>query len=315
MDLAVIIPVYNEAQAICKNFAVIYDTFLEDNISCQYMIIDDGSSDTTWLEISKLEKEYSNVSAIRFARNFGKEMAICAGLDNIDASRYLIMDSDLQHPPKCVKDMLLLMDRSQVNIVDGVKQQRGKENFIYRFTAKRFYDILKKTTGLDLDNSSDFKLIDRSVVDTIRQFKESNLFFRGLIDWVGFERTNYFFTVEERLEGETSFSLYKLMKLAFNAILSHTSKPLYLTFFGGGIFLLFAVILGIQTLVNYFSGDAISGFSTVILLILFTGSVIMLSLGMIGVYISRIYDEVKGRPKYIVSHNLSSSIKKDRKII
>lgn len=301
MNLAIVIPVYNESDAINKNFAVIHDILKKSGIQCHYMLVDDGSSDQTWIEINSIKEQYPNVSAIRFARNFGKEMAICAGLDHIEGDRYLIMDSDLQHPPTCIKDMMRLMDKSGANIVDGVKQKRGKESFMYRCVAKRFYRFLKTITGLNMDNSSDFKLIDGRVVDSIRQFRESNLFFRGVVDWVGFQRVTYYFDVEERLEGETSFSTFKLIKLACNAILSHTSKPLYLTIIGGGIFLIFAVVLGVQTLINYFIGHAISGFSTVILLLLITGSMIMLSLGIIGIYISRIYDEVKQRPRYIVS--------------
>lgn len=307
MNLAIIMPVYNEANAIGKNFGAIYDTLTESGLQCQYMLIDDGSKDETWLELCALKEAYQGVSAIRFARNFGKEMAICAGLDHIEADRYLIMDSDLQHPPACIKDMMLLMDKSGANIVDGIKQKRGKESWKYKYLAKGFYSLLKKIAGLNMDNSSDFKLIDHSVVTAIRQFQENNLFFRGIVDWVGFRRVQYYFNVEERLEGESSFSTFKLMKLACNAILSHTSKPLYLTLISGMLFLAFAVILGIHTLFNYFTGQAISGFSTVILLLLITGSMIMLSLGIIGIYISRIYDEVKQRPRYILSENLDQN--------
>ena len=170
--------------------------------------------------------------------------------------------------------------------------------------AKIFYKILQRMTGLTLDNSSDFKLIDAQVADSIRQFKENDVFFRGIIDWVGFESTTYDFEVEERISGSSSFSTFKLIKLAFNSIISYTSKPLYLTIVGGILFLFMSIILGIQTLVNYFSGHALNGFSTVILLLLFTGSMIMLSLGIIGIYISRIYDEIKKRPRYIISKKI-----------
>ena len=304
VKLAVIIPVYNESEAIQKNFAMIHQTLLADHISCHYMIVDDGSTDQTWLEICEIVKKYDHISAIRFARNFGKEMALCAGIDHIQAQRYLIMDSDLQHPPQCIKDMILLMDKTQVNIVHGVKKTRGKEKRIYKWMAKIFYKILQRMTGLTLDNSSDFKLIDAQVADSIRQFKENNVFFRGIIDWVGFESTTYDFEVKERVSGSSSFSTFKLIKLALNSIISYTSKPLYLTIVGGILFLFMSIILGIQTLVNYFSGHALNGFSTVILLLLFTGSMIMLSLGIIGIYISRIYDEIKQRPRYIISKKI-----------
>ncbi|NMA83944.1 MAG: glycosyltransferase family 2 protein [Epulopiscium sp.] len=304
MTLAVIIPVYNEAKAIQKNFDTISSTFLEDQISCKYIIVDDGSSDSTWIEICAITNKYPHVSAIRFARNFGKEMALCAGIDYIEADRYLIMDSDLQHPPKYVKDMITLMDTQKVNIVHGIKKTRGKEKPLYKLLANSFYKILKNTTDLQLENSSDFKLLDHQVANAIRQFQESNLFFRGIVDWVGFTSATYAFEVDERIYGTSSFSTFKLIKLAINSVLSYTSKPLYLTIFSGIIFFLFSILLGLQTLANYFLGHAVSGFSTVILLLLFIGSMIMLSLGIIGLYIARIYDEVKQRPRYIVSNHI-----------
>ncbi|WP_134701377.1 glycosyltransferase family 2 protein [Ammoniphilus sp. YIM 78166] len=302
--LAIIIPVFNESKAIHHNFSVIHERVRMDGLHCKFLFVDDGSTDDTWNEITKLINDYEQVSAIRFARNFGKEIAISAGLDHIEADRYLVMDSDLQHPPQCIKEMMAMMDQSGVLIVNGMKKERGTETFLYRFLAQGFYKVLKRTTGLNLNNSSDFKLLDHKVVQTLRTFRESNLFFRGLVDWVGFSKTDYFFSVEDRTEGSSRFSFAKLMGLALNAIVSHTSKPLYLTLFGGIAFFIVAFVLGIQTLINYFLGQAVSGFSTVIILILLSGSIINISLGIIGVYISRIYDEVKQRPKYIVSEKI-----------
>lgn len=301
IELAVIIPVYNESALIQENFRRIRQVFAEDGLSCHFVLVDDGSSDGTWREISLLVNEFPEVSSLRFARNFGKEAAILAGLERVDARRYLIMDSDLQHPPRCVKEMLALMEREQADIVDGIKRKRGRESPGYRLLANSFYRLLKLLTGLDLDRSSDFKLLDRRVVGALRRFEESNLFFRGLVTWVGFKRVTYSFTVDGPGCRQSRFSTGKLIRLALSAILAYTSKPLYLTILSGLIFLFISAALGIQTLFNYFSGRAVSGFTTVILLLLFTGSMIMISLGIIGVYISRIYDEVKKRPRYIVS--------------
>jgi dolichol-phosphate mannosyltransferase len=299
--LALIIPVYNEGHAITSNFEEINRILLADEIHAHFLLIDDGSSDDTWAELKALSETYATVEAIGFARNFGKELALCAALDHIEADYYVIMDSDLQHPPRYIKTMLELMEKEQVNIVEGVKSNRGKESFFHRLFAVSFYKILKAITKLDLDNSSDFKLMDRRVVEAIRQFNERNVFFRGLVTWVGFKKIQMPFEVEERKLGTTHFSPAKLVLTALNAILAYTSKPLYITVFSGLIFLLFALILGVQTLVNYFTGIANDGFSTVILLLLITGSMMMLSLGMIGIYISRIYDEIKGRPRYVIS--------------
>lgn len=301
-SLAVIIPVYNEGTAIQKNFREIHQILTEDGITCCYLFVDDGSTDDTWQALCNLAEEFPSVSALGFARNFGKEIALSAGIDSIDADRYLMMDSDLQHPPRYIKEMLKLMETHQANIIEGVKVSRGKESLKYKLVAKSFYKLMKLITGLEMDNSSDFKLMDRQVVDSLRSFHERNLFFRGLVGWVGFKSVPFPFEVDTRRDGSSHFSTRKLMLLAMNAILSYTSKPLYITLFSGILFLFFALVLGVQTLYNYFSGIAVDGFSTVILLLLITGSMIMISLGIIGVYISRIYEEIKGRPRYIISH-------------
>lgn len=300
-SLAIIIPVFNEGISLQHNFAAIRKVLEYDSISCEFLFVDDGSTDDTWLQLTDLSKRFENVSAIRFARNFGKETALSAGIDCIEADRYLMMDSDLQHPPVHIKEMIALMDREQANIVEGVKSNRGHESLKYKLVAKSFYRVLKAVTGLEMDNSSDFKLMDRQVIEELRRFRERNMFFRGLVGWVGFKTVQFRFEVADRMEGYSHFSTAKLMILAINAILSYTSKPLYLTIAVSLVFMIFALVLGIQTLINYFSGQAVSGFSTVILLLLITGSMIMLSLGIIGAYISRIYDEIKGRPRYIIA--------------
>jgi polyisoprenyl-phosphate glycosyltransferase len=300
-QLAIIIPVFNEGKYVRKNYLEIRRVLEQDGVQCRFLFVDDGSADDTWQELVQLTQAYEDTAAIRFARNFGKEIALSAGINSIDADLYLTMDSDLQHPPRYIKQMLETMKEKGVNIVEGVKLNRGKESASYKFVAKSFYRLLRSITGLELDNSSDFKVMDREVVDALRSFHERNLFFRGIVGWVGFKTHQLAFEVEERAEGESRFPIGKLMILALNAILSHTSKPLYLTIFSGLLFLSFAILLGIQTLYNYFSGHAVSGFSTVIILVLITGSMIMLSLGIIGVYISRIYEEIKGRPRYIIS--------------
>jgi len=299
--LAVIIPVYNEGPVLSANLNEIRSAIAEIDITCRYCLIDDGSTDDTWAKIQKLKAQYSDLSAIRFSRNFGKEAAILAGLENTEADLYLVMDSDLQHPPSCVKPMLDLMIEEKADIVSGIKSSRSKESFLYRYCAKRFYRFLKIMTGLDLDNSSDFKIMNRRVIDALRLFKEKNLFFRGLVSWVGFKTASFAFTVEQRKRGKTHYSTRKLLQLAQNSTLAYTGKPLYLTMIGGIFFFLIAVILAIQTLYNYLSGFSVSGFTTVILLILFTGSLILISLGIIGVYLSMIYDEIKTRPRYTIS--------------
>lgn len=298
--LALIIPVYNESEALVNNYKEIKHILEKDGIEASFLFIDDGSVDNTWAIIEALSEEFNDVNGIKFARNFGKEIALSAGIDSIDADYYVVMDADLQHPPNMILPMLTKMETSGVDIVEGVKASRGKESLKYRLVAKSFYKFLYRISGMDMNNSSDFKLMNRKVIDSLRSFHERHVFFRGVVDWVGFQTEEITFDVAERHGGESHFSTFKLIKLALTAIFSHTSRPLFLTVFIGGIFMAFAVALGGQTLYNYIVGNAVDGFSTVILLLLITGSFIMMSLGIIGVYISRIYEEVKQRPKYII---------------
>lgn len=302
--LALIIPVFNEEKALRTHFDVIKRILSEDGIPAQFLFVDDGSMDDTWGVITELAADDPNVKGIKFARNFGKEIALRAGIEAIDADLYLTMDSDLQHPPRYIKEMLLLMEKENADIIDGVKSSRGQESLKYKIFAKGFYRTLRAITGLEMDNSSDFKLMNHHVIETLRDFHERNLFFRGIVSWVGFKVVQMPFAVDDRKTGTSHFSFGRLAFLALNAIISYTSKPLYLTIFSGTLFLIFAIIVGIQTIYNYFFGQAISGFSTVILLILITGSMIMLSLGVIGVYISRIYEEIKRRPRYIIDKKI-----------
>lgn len=303
-NLAVIIPLFNEGSVLKDNFKQISNILKKENVSCSYLFVDDGSVDNTWDEISVIAKQHKNVSALRFARNFGKEAAIFAGLSRLNAATYLIMDSDLQHNPTHIREMLKLMKDESADIVNGVKIARGKESFAYRLFAGTFYYLMKIMTGLELKDSSDYKLLNRKVVDELRRFGETKLFIRGLVAWIGFKQVDYRFEIENRKIEKSRFSKRSLIQMAFNSVLAYTSKPLYLTIIFGVAFFLGSVILAFQTLYNYFKGFAISGFTTVILLLLLIGSMIMISLGIIGLYLSRIYDEVKKRPTYIVSESI-----------
>ncbi len=302
--IGVIIPVYNEAAGLLSNFKAIDASLSAQGIAAHYMLVDDGSKDQTWQVIEQLKEQYKTLSAIRFAKNFGKETALIAGVDQLDADIYITMDSDLQHPPAEVGKMIELLLAESADIVSGVKADRGKESPLHRFVAKTYYRLLNAMTHLDMQNSSDFKVFNAKVADALRSFDERRVFFRGLIDWVGFKHIIHDFSVEDRSSGTSRFSTLQLTKLALNAIISYTSQPLYIVVFSGVIFAVFALILGLQTLYNYFSGHALNGFSTVILVLLIIGAMTLCSLGVIGVYISRIYEEIKARPRYIIRKKL-----------
>lgn len=298
--LSVIIPAYNEQENIEKTAETIYKILSENKIECEIMFVDDGSKDKTWEIISRLSKENPSVRGLKFSRNFGKEGAIFAGLKACDGDAAVVIDCDLQHPPELIPEMVSLW-KNGAEVVEAVKASRGKESLIYKIFAKSFYRLMKNSADVNLDRASDYKLMDRKVIDALNEMPERLTFFRALSSWVGFKTAQIEFNVAPRNAGTTKWNFKKLAKFAINNITSFTNLPLQIVTGMGILFLIFALIFGVQTLVNYFSGVSAEGFPTVILLILITGSFLMLGLGVIGYYMAKIYEEIKFRPRYIVS--------------
>ena len=299
--LCLVIPVYNEEKHIAANMAKLAAYLDDQGVAFSLVLVDDGSRDGTWLSLKSIAAKDSRVSCLRLSRNFGKEAAICAGLRHAKGDYFLVMDSDLQHPPEYIPEMLALAAAGDVDIVDGVKRSRGKESFIYKHCASLFYTMLRWLSGVELSNSSDFKLLSKNVVEELNRFTESRLFFRGIVEWVGFRRKTIYFDVQESTRSQSTFNLYKRIKFSLDAVLSYTSKPLYFPVVLFAVFMLFAMGIGTNALVTYARGVAVSGFTTVILLILIVGALLCFILTIMGMYISRIYDEVKFRPQFIVS--------------
>jgi dolichol-phosphate mannosyltransferase len=306
--ISVVIPVYNEEKQIQKNIQVIHNTLAESGINHRFILIDDGSRDNTWDELKRLSSSLEGVLAIKLSRNFGKEAALCAGLENVSSDACIIMDSDLQHPPEKIPEMVYIWRNEGFDIVECVKASRGKESISYKLSSLLFYNMLKKLSGFDFGGASDFKLLDKKVVDAWKQMSERNTFFRGMSAWVGYRKAQIPFEVAERLDGNSKWSPLRLVKLAVNAITSFSSMPLYIVTFLGILFLLGAIPLGIESLYMYFKGHAVNGFTTVILLLLIIGSILMISLGIIGSYIAKIYEEVKQRPRYLIDESVDSTI-------
>ncbi|MFT4143585.1 MAG: glycosyltransferase family 2 protein [Mobilitalea sp.] len=311
--LSIVIPVYQEGEHIRSSIATIERTLITNNIKYEFVLVDDGSKDNTWDELKKLSNCNENITSLRLSRNFGKESALCAGLEYADGDMILVMDSDLQHPPALIPEMIRVWREEGYDVVEGIKSSRGRENAFYKISAKVFYFIIYKTANINLGKASDFKLLDRRVIEAWKQMPERATFFRGMSAWIGFDRKQISFDVADRVNGKTKWSVIRLIRLAMNAITSYTSVPLHCITILGVIFFFGALLLGIQTLYMKFSGQATSGFTTVILLQLIIGSSIMISLGMIGIYLTKIYKEVKGRPRYLISKCVTSRGKHENK--
>ena len=302
--LSIVIPAYNEEKMILKTTEVVSGIMEREKIPFELVFVNDGSKDQTWEMIEKAAEKNSHVTGIRFSRNFGKESAIFAGLANAEGDCIAVMDCDLQHPPETLVEMYRLWEQGY-EVIEGVKRSRGKESILHRASAGMFYKIMSKAVQIDMSRASDFKLMDRKAVEALLSMPERNAFFRALSSWVGYRTTSVEFDVQERTEGESKWSTWSLIKYAVRNIVGFSSAPLQMIMVAGVLTLLLAVVLGIQSLVKYFCGHALEGFTTVILLLLIIGSLIMLSLGVIGIYIAKIYEEVKGRPRYFIARKIS----------
>lgn len=300
--LSVVIPAYNEEKLIAAAAGRIGDVLRRAEIPYELVFVDDGSADGTWSEIEQAAGRDSHVRGVSFSRNFGKEAAIFAGLEAAVGDCCAVIDCDLQHPPEKLTEMYALW-RQGWEVVNGVKTDRGRESGLHTLAAKVFYKIMSGAVRIDMNRASDFKLMDRKVVDTLLGLTERKTFFRALAGWVGFRTTEVEFSVEERTEGQSHWSMVSLFRYAFSNIASYSSAPMQIVTVLGVITLLLSLVLGVQTLVRWAMGHSADGFTTVIVLLLLIGSILMISLGIIGYYISEIFIEIKGRPRYLVARS------------
>lgn len=315
--LSVIIPSYNEEGNIPKTASVISKILDKENIDYELIFVNDGSTDKSWELICALAQSDEHIMGINFSRNFGKESAIFAGLKASRGDCCVLMDCDLQFPPETMIEMYNIWLNNDIDIVEGKKRSRGKENGVYRAFSKLFYKLIGSSSGLDMQSASDFKLLDRSVIDSLNEMPERLTFFRAMSSWVGYKTETIYFDVAEREIGSSKWTVKGLIKFAINNITSFTSAPLQLVTVFGVIIFLISVILGVHTLVMKILGNSAEGFPTVIILQLLTSSIIMFSLGIIGFYITKIYEEIKHRPRYIVrdiaKKTTKNQIKEQRK--
>ena len=305
--LSIIIPAYNEEKCIRRAYDSIQTLLDRENIEGEFIFVDDGSQDNTFEIINQLSSEKDNISGLHFSRNFGKESAISAGLAAVDGDCAVVIDCDLQHPPEKIIEMYRLWEQGY-EIVEGIKKERGKEKKINGLGAKVFYSVISRMAGFDMANSSDFKLLDRKVVDVLNKMPERG-FFRAISYWIGYKKTTIEFDVAERVDGESKWSTSGLIKYAFSNISSYSAAPMQIVTVLGFIMLMVSAVFGIWALIDKMVGRALEGMTTVIIITIFIGSIIMISLGIIGYYIARIYEEIKGRPKYIISSSVKSGEK------
>lgn len=298
--LSVIIPAHDEAAGIANVLTVVRGILEPSAPDWEIIVVDDGSTDDTFAVVKDAATREPRIKGVRFSRNFGKEAALLCGLSTASGQVVVTLDADLQHPPTLIPKMIEQW-KAGARVVHAVKRGREHDSILARFRAHLFNSTLSKFAKIDLNNSSDFKLLDRIVVDNlVHDISETRRFYRGLAGWVGYPSASIVFDVDARQDGQGKWSGLRLWDLAITAIVSFTSAPLRVVTFLGLLTLVLGLLIGTDAVISWIRGNAISGFATIIITLLIVGSFIMISLGIIGEYIAKMYDEVKRRPPYLV---------------
>lgn len=299
--MSIVVPCYNEEESIDFFYQAMKELQKKlEKVKLELIFIDDGSKDRTYQKLTKLHEKDDTVKCISFSRNFGKEAAVFSGLRAATGDCCVVMDADLQHPPETVIEMYRQWQNGY-EVVEGIKLNRGKESKLHKWFADAFYGLLSKIIGINMKNTSDFKLLDRKVVTVLANLKERDTFFRALSYWVGFKSTSVYYEVQERVAGTTKWSFFSLLSYAVKNLISFSFAPLYFIITIGIVILLLGAVLGIDALISFFNGAAVGGYPTLVFLILIATGGIMLSLGIVGIYIAKIYEQIKERPQYIIT--------------
>jgi polyisoprenyl-phosphate glycosyltransferase len=298
---SVVVPMYNEEAVIMETYRRLTNVMESTGEEYELLFVNDGSKDRTAQLVFTICVEDRHVRLIDFARNFGHQVAISAGMDYSQGEAVVVIDADLQDPPEVILDMIEKW-KEGYDVVYGKRIERKGETVFKKVTAHLFYRVLKGMTSFDIPtDTGDFRLIDRKVCDVLRNLKEKNRYVRGLVSWVGFRQTAVEYVREERWAGETKYPLRKMIRFASDAIASFSYKPLrlasYLGFTVSGLSFLYFVVIVFQKL---FTSTTVAGWASIVALNLFFNGIMLIILGIIGEYIGRIYDESKGRPLYIV---------------
>ena len=308
MKVSLVIPMYYEEQVVNECYKRVKNVLNSiENYEHEIIFINDGSKDGTMKLLEKIALEDKNVKVISFSRNFGHQAAVTAGLKETTGDAVVIIDADLQDPPELIPDMLKLWEEGN-DVIYGKRKNRKGESAFKLLTAKMFYKTLNALSDVDIpEDTGDFRLVDRRVVETINNMPEHNKFLRGLFSWVGYKQYGYEYERQERFAGKTKYPLKKMLKLASNGIISFSVKPLKLVSILGFIAICISAIILVYALISYVFklNDLSAGWTSLMVAITFFTGIQLLSLWIISEYIGKIYDDVKGRPQYLIDKKIN----------
>jgi polyisoprenyl-phosphate glycosyltransferase len=299
--ISIIIPVYNEVSNLTLMLDALKNVFTPLPYHYNIIFVDDGSSDDSLSFIKQLAKANSEINYISFSRNFGHQNALKAGLDMSDADAVISMDGDMQHPPSLLPQLLSLWEAGN-DVVYTIRQEEKNMPFVKRKSSNLFYSILNRLSSIELEKgTADFRLLDRKVVNVIREIKEYDLFWRGMVKWLGFKQASVEYAPAERASGVSKYNFKKMLELALKGITSFSTKPLTIAIYLGFICSFGSLLYVPYAVWSYFYGHSISGWASVIVTIAFFGGIQLMILGIIGMYLGKLFMQSKQRPHYIIN--------------
>ncbi len=310
MKISIVVPCYNEEEVIEESYKEIKKVLVENGYEHEIIFVNDGSNDRTLEILRNIANKDKNVKVISFSRNFGHQAAVSAGIINSSGDIAVVMDADLQDPPSLIPHMIKIHIEEGANVVYGVRKERKGESFFKKFTAKIFYRILNMLSDVRFPlDTGDFRLIDRKVINEFKKLKERDKYIRGLISWLGFKQLPIYYDRNPRFAGETKYPLRKMIKFAMTGLLYFSDKPLRLSLYLGFISILVGIALGIFVILNKFLSPStvVPGWASTLIVIIFFGGIQLFTIGILGIYIDNIFDEVKSRPEFIIAERINFS--------
>lgn len=306
--LSVIVPCYNESLVVEETYNRLTSIFSLEPYEYELIFLDNRSEDNTLKILKKIAHEDKKVKVIGMSRNFGHQGSVACGINNCTGDVAAVIDADLQDPPELIPEMLQLMEKEGANVIYGVRKSRKGEGWFKKITAKLFYRALNRMSDTQFPvDVGDFRVMDRKVIDTFNGFKEKNKYVRGLISWMGFKQIPFYYERAERFAGETKYPLKDLLRFAAVGIFYFSKKPLKIATFTGFLAVIAGIVYAMVVLISklFLEGVMVSGWTSIIILIVFFGGVQLLTIGVLGQYIGNLFDEAKDRPEYIIDEKIN----------
>lgn len=306
--ISIIVPCYNEEEVIEKTYRRIHHVLENNSINGEIIFINDGSKDRTLEILSEIAGKNGNIKILNFSRNFGHQPAVTAGIDNCRGDMALIMDADLQDPPELIPEMIRTLEAENCNVVYGVRIKRKGDSLFKKLTAKLYYKLINNLSDVDLPrDTGDFRLIDKKVINEFKKLQEKNKYIRGIISWIGFKQVPFYYERDSRLEGVTKYPFLKMIKFASTGMIYFTKRPLNIAVTFGSLSTLIGLFLALYVIIIkiFEPENAVPGWASTLIIIIFFGGVQLLSIGLLGKYIACIFDEVKNRPEYIIDNKIN----------